>query len=356
MNRKFFHSLALVGVLSTSLATSSIKLAQASTYDGTADTTSASISTPENDETDRGVPWAKGVWYLAKKVANGLYNVKPVYTKTKYGETSSPGSIVLNGPKYGASAQFKVNSLSTKHSLALYSLANPVDMFGKKYSLLVVNPHGNNTINTSITPGVYRGFKFGLKGVYKCNFISNTKTKMAPFVAYRYDGANSVYGTHSMPIDQGNNEQSNSDGLTTSNSAYTSGYGNMERPSWRDNFVSQDNKNLSVNSLFNEVKDGNKTVYSTKHYLAGDVIVVRDLIDTSSYNPKTNETTLTFKSSSSSDIKLRYKGNLTTTLKPGKEFKQDMKVKELGSNPEFRLPEYMKSLLDNKNKAPEFVQ
>lgn len=85
---------------------------------------------------------------IALRASGRFYNIKPKVSSGKYGQTVTPGTITLNGKKYGASAMFNVKSTSTKHSIALYA-KGWVDTLFHKYSLIVINPHGHYTINAS---------------------------------------------------------------------------------------------------------------------------------------------------------------------------------------------------------------
>ncbi|WP_260240630.1 hypothetical protein, partial [Levilactobacillus brevis] len=54
------------------------------------------------------VPWGSIAWKIVQKASNKVYNVKASISKRKYGVTSTPGTITLNGSKYGASAMYNV--------------------------------------------------------------------------------------------------------------------------------------------------------------------------------------------------------------------------------------------------------
>lgn len=276
-------------------------------------------------------------------------------TESKYGVTLTPGTVAFNGPKYGTSVSHDIQSASKKHSVAFYAMSNPF-AWGTNYSLIVINPHGNKTINTIVKPGVHRGFKFGLTGKYVAHFVSNNKNTLAPFVAYRYDDANSGLGTHSLFGNHGHYDwpQLESD-ITDGQVAYANGYGDLDRPSWRDNFTAPNTEKITVADLISEVQDGEKTVFSTKHYLTGDTIHVDDTIYQVTYDNESNETSLTFNSGSKDSTPMRYHGDLRSELKPGDKFTQDMNVEQLGDNPEFRLPDYLKYLVDHNSNAPEYT-
>lgn len=228
--------------------------------------------------------------------------------------------------------------------------------WGTNYSLIVINPHGNKTINTTVKPGVYRGFKFGLTGKYVAHFVLNNKVKMAPYIAYRNDDANSGLGTHSLINgSQGHYDRPQLDSeVNGGQSAFTTGYGDLNRPSWRDQYTAPTSEKISVADLVSEVQDGEQPVFSTKHYLAGDTIHVKDTIDQVSYDAETNETGLTFNSGTNESAPMRYHGDLRSELKSGDDFTQDMSVEQLGDNPEFRLPDYLKYLVDHNSHAPEY--
>lgn len=344
MKKKLMLSVLVLGVLATSVVPSVANAAEVGAPD-------------QNQEVlTRGIPvWAKVAWKITKKVSNGLYNISPEITTNKYGVTTSPGSIEFNGKKYGTSASHDIQSASTKHSVAFYTMANAF-LWGTNYSLIVINPHGNKTINTSVKPGVYRGFKFGLTGKYVAHFVLNNKVKMAPYIAYRNDDANSGLGTHGLINgSHGHYDRPQLDSeVNGGQSAFTTGYGDLNRPSWRDKFTMPSSEHISVADLVTEVQDGEQPVFSTKHYLAGDMIHIKDTVDQVIYNAETNETSLTFASGTKDSTPMRYHGDLRFKLKSGDEFAQDMSVEQLGDNPEFRLPDYLKYLVDHDSHAPEY--
>lgn len=309
------------------------------------------LSLPIQKTNAASIPWGKAAWIIVKKGSDAVYNVPASSSSGKYGQTSTPGSIEFNGSKYGASAKYTVTSQSTKHSLALYAQANPVNI-GKKYSLVVLNPKGNYTINTSITPGVYRGFKFGLKGNYTVQFVANNKLKMTPYVAYRYDSANSVYGTK---IASGTDVLQRDSKINSNETSYVNGYGEMATASWGSNVVRDFNdKQINVHQLFEQFNDNGKTVYSLKNYQAGDTIKLNDKVREVDFDAANNESKIFFESNQSNDEYLKYKGDLRSELKPGVTFTKNMNVQNLGNNASFRLPDYFKYLLDNENSAPNF--
>lgn len=121
----------------------------------------------------------KGVFYVLKKGANVWYEIPAEISKGEYGATVTPGTLDFNKGDVGASVTFDVASQSTNHSLALYGTSSPIN-YGKHLSIIVVNPNGNDTVNTSVTPGQRRGFKFGLTGTYNARFVVNDSWRMAP--------------------------------------------------------------------------------------------------------------------------------------------------------------------------------
>jgi len=284
-----------------------------------------------------------------------MYNISPEVTSSKYGVTISPGTIEFNGKKYGSSASHDIQSASKKHSVAFYMMADPFH-WGTNYSLIVINPHHNKTINTTVKPGVYRGFQFGLTGKYVAHFVLNNKIKMAPFIAYRNDNANSGLGTHGLISgSHGNYDRPQLDSeINGGQSAFTTGYGDLNRPSWGDQFTAPNVEHISVADLVTEVQDHAQPVFSTKHYLAGDTIHVKDTVNQVTYDSETNETSLTFKSNTKETAPMRYQGDLRPILKSGDSFTQDMRVEQLGDNPDFRLPDYLKYLVDHDGHAPKY--
>ena len=305
------------------------------------------------------VPWGGVAWKIVQKASNKAYNVKASISKGKYGVTSTPGTITLNGSKYGASAMYNVKSLSTKHSLAMFANSDPISMMLKKYSLLVINPKGHYTVNTSINPGVYRGFKFGLKGTYKVQFVSNTKFKLAPYVAYRYDSANSIYKTNSL-VDSTNNQGQNDSDTIQSDSQINGGqtvndlpYGDLIKPSWGSGVVSTPTSSqLTVGQLYDQFEDNDHAVYSMKSYVVGDTIHVHDQVSSLNYDNATNSTQVYF-ASNSNDF-LEFNGDLTHTIKVGDTFDKNMKVEQMGNNNEFRIPDYFKYVIDHNGEYPNF--
>ncbi|MFD1411026.1 hypothetical protein [Lapidilactobacillus gannanensis] len=297
------------------------------------------------------VLWGKMVWAVLKKGSSAVYNIPASLSSGAYGQTVTPGSIELNGSKYGASAMYNVTSQSTAHSLALYAQADLLNL-GRKYSLLVLNPHGNYTINTSITPGVYRGFKFGLIGTYKAQFVANSKLKLAPYIAYRYDSANSTFGTRSLSLIEDTIQQDSE--INGGQTSYSAGYGEMVTPTWANNVSDQTHKTeLNVHELFMESYDNGSVVLSMKDYVPGDQVVVNDVIKQVEYDAENNETKIYF-NSTESDEYLKYAGDLTQTLLPGERFEKKMSIEQVGNNSIFRLPSYFKYLLDHDNNAPSF--
>lgn len=316
------------------------------------------IVSPESIKAAK-VPWASIAWKVVQKASNKVYNVKASISKGKYGVTSTPGTITLNGSKYGASAMYNVKSLSTKHSLALFANSDPISMMLKKYSLLVITPKGHYTVNTSINPGVYRGFKFGLKGTYKVQFVSNKKFKLAPYVAYRYDSANSIYKTNSLVESTDDQAQSTSD-ISQSDSQINGGqtfddspYGDLIRPSWGSGVVSTPTSSqLTVAQLYDQFTDNGHSVYSMKSYVVGDVIHVHDQISSLDYDNTSNSTQVYF--ASNPDDFLEFNGNLTRTLKVGDTFNKNMRVEQMGNNSKFRIPDYFKYVMDHNGEYPNF--
>lgn len=300
------------------------------------------------------------VWWIAKKGAKAgfnyasdkFYNVKPSIKKGKYGIESTPGSITLNGSKYGASAMYNVKSLSTKHSLALHATGGVTTLF-KKYSLIVINPKGNFTINTSITTGVYRGFKFGLKGTYKVLFVANNKYKLAPIISYRYDSGNKTFGTR---VAARNRTTTNTAPVTMENGDYVSvaGYGDLTRPSWGASTVDEKKSSdtLTVSELYDQMMDNGSAVYSVKSYKAGDTIKVSDTVTGLEYDQEADATKLFF--NNDADVYLEYCGDLTSAIKPGDHFTKEMPVVQLGNSSMFRLPTYFKYVVDNPGSYPSY--
>ncbi|MCO7125153.1 hypothetical protein NIE88_05115 [Sporolactobacillus shoreicorticis] len=311
---------------------------------------------PRHEAKAASIPWGSAAWYIIKKGSNYLYNVPAQVSSGAYGKTVSPGSITLNGSKYGASAMYNVKSLSTSHSLALTAQSDIISMLYKKYSLLVINPHGNYTINTSITAGVYRGFKFGLKGTYKVQFVSNSKYKLAPYISYRYDSANSTFGTRSLDnTNLGIDVQQSDSQINGGESAYTKGYGDLVNPSWGQNVTeSFDKKEITVGTLFDQFSDNGKTVFSMKNYAPNDTVNISDTIREVDYDPQNNLTNLFFSSDQSDTNYLVYKGDLRNIFSKGSKFIQKMRVVQLGDNSTFRLPDYFKYVLDNNGTAPTY--
>lgn len=289
------------------------------------------------------------VWKIALRASGRFYNIKPKVSTGKYGQTVTPGTITLNGKKYGASAMFNVKSTSTKHSIALYA-KGWVDTLFHKYSLIVINPHGHYTINASITTGVYRGFKFGLKGTYKVLFVANNKYKLAPYIAYRRDSANKIFGTSAIALP-------GTSSITTTDEAGNKfenvlGYGKLLYPSWGSKTIGNASKQISVSQLYSQLTDNGTAVYSMKSYKAGDKIKISDVITGTQYDSSTDSTKLFF---GNVNTYLEYSGNLTNTLKPGMHFDKTMTVEQLGNNAAYRVPDYFKQVLDNdENNYPSY--
>ncbi|MGQ5708979.1 hypothetical protein [Lactobacillus sp. PSON] len=299
------------------------------------------LSSNSNDANALKFPWG-GLWKIAARYSDRFFRISPHVYNGPYGRVSTPGTVILNGSKYGSSAMYNIKARSTKNSLALYAKGSPRTLFNK-YSLIVINPHGHYTINAAITTGVYRGFKFGLRGTYKVIFASNTYYELAPYVSYRKDSANRIFGTSAVAIPNTINNSNNQ------NDKFENvGYGSMLYPSWGTGTQGTPAKTLTVAQLYNQLDDNGTGVYSTKSYLPGSTITVSDTVTGVEYEPSTNSTELFF---GSPNIYLEYQGNLTNVIKPGTHFEKAMKVEQLGNNAAYRLPDYFKYLLDNNESS-----
>lgn len=289
----------------------------------------------------------KGVFYVLKKGANNWYTINANTSTGPYGATVTPGTLNFNQGNVGASVKFNVASQSTKHSLAVYALSSPIN-FGKKLSIIVTNPKGNDTLNTSVNPGQYRGFKFGLTGTYVARFVINNSWKAAPYVAYRYDDAYKTYGTKSLVVNEPISD-------TIVDVVETEDYGDLIEPEFLKNVeVSSTNGTINIKDLLTLMTDDNGNyAVSIRNYNVGDIIQFSDQIYSLEYDSEDNNTKIFFESQHEEEDYLKFNGDLTKNFVIGEEFSIDMAVESLSEKDELKLPSYYKYLMDNENKAPE---
>lgn len=289
----------------------------------------------------------KGVFYVLKKGANNWYTINANTSTGPYGATVTPGTLNFNQGNVGASVKFDVAAQSTKHSLAVYALSSPVNL-GKKLSIIVTNPNGSDTINTSVNPGQYKGFKFGLTGTYVARFVINNSWKAAPYVAYRYDDAYKTYGTKGMVAVEPLSE-------TIIDVVETENYGELIEPKFLNSVeVSSTNGIINIKDLFKLMTDDNGNyAVSIRNYDVGDTIKLSDHIYSLEYDLENNDTKIFFESQHDEEDYLKFKGDLTNKLVVGEVFSIDMAVETLSEGNELKLPSYYKYLMDNENEAPE---
>lgn len=291
----------------------------------------------------------KGVFYVLEKGANNWYTVKANTSTGPYGATVTPGTLNFNSGKIGASVKFNIAAQSTKHSLSVYALSSPVNL-GKKLSIIVTNPKGNDTINTSVNPGQYKGFKFGLTGTYVARFVINNSWKAAPYVGYRYDDAYKTYGTRSM-LDTDSQPDTEVEVVQTEN------YGDLIEPEFSKQVeVSNTNGTINIKDLLTLMTDDNGNyAVSIRNYDVGDTIKFSDQIYSLEYDSENNNTELFFESQHNEEDYLKFKGDLTKDFVVGDTFTIDMVVESLSEGNELKMPSYYKYLMDNENEAPELV-
>lgn len=286
----------------------------------------------------------KGLFYVLNKASNKFYSVKASVSVGKYGSTITPGSLYFNNGKVGTSVKYPVYAQAKGHSVAMYFTSAPSN-WGKRMSLILTNSSGRDVINKSVTPEQYKGYKFPKKERYVARFVVSPKIKAAPYIAYRYDGANGVYRSLLPEIGPTRNADENSE--------YIEGYGDVVAAMWNEEKKKTDKVRLNVFELFEQMRDDEgKFVYSMRNYTESDVITISDTIKELKYDKEDNETVFLFTSGQTEEYGLRFNGDLTSKYKKGQNFVLKFDVISLGDNKKYSVPEYFKYLIDNEGKAP----
>lgn len=286
----------------------------------------------------------KAVFYVLKKGANNWYTVKASTSTSKYGATVTPGTLSFNQGNVGASVKFNVLSKSTKHSMSVYTTSSFTN-WGKRVSLIVTNPKGNDTMNVSVNPGQYKGFKFGLTGTYVARFVVNDKWKLAPHVSYRYDDAYKTYGTRSLnPINL----------EPVVETVETPEYGELVVPEFNDEINTVDlNSEINMKQFMTLMTDDQgEYVMGIRDYDIQDELHFKDNINSIMYDSETNETSIYFDSKNDEDSYLKFSGDIRDSLNIGDSLQLTMSIVSLDDEEKIKVPSYGKYLLDNENKAP----
>lgn len=294
------------------------------------------FSTPQKTEAGWQKWVGKGVFYVLNAIVEKYYNIPAKNSTGHYGSTITPGTLKFNQGKVGTSVKFPIYAQKKGHSVALYIEASPGNWF-KHVALILTNSKGKDVINKSVNPSQIKGYKFPKKERYVARFVVTNKMKGAPYIAYRYDGANGIFKSVKTIED---------DGIQNLGS-----YGDVLKADFKE--TTKIKKTMNIYELTNEMKDDSENyVYSMRNFKAGDTINFKDIIHSVEYDSDEAMTTFTFESNYGDDYFLTFANDLTSKYKKGQTLNLKFKVESLNNSEEYSVPNYYKALLDGEGKVP----